>query len=378
MNKIVISILCAGFMLSCNTEKKVEEAPTSVPIDNSIVFTKKQFVNMKLEIGSLEDQIMDISIDANGVVDVPPDQMFSVNYQMNGVITSINHNLLPGKYIKKGEQLAQIQSMDLLQIEEDYLNEIIKGEWYNQEYERQKALLADDATAKRKFQEIENTIKLSKVKTKTLSEKLKVLGVNPATLNSSNISPKHTLIAKQSGFVKAVNITNGSSFTKDEMLFELISTQHIHVELKVFGNDMLLVKEGQNVDFITPSGKIVVGKVHLIDKTVDPEQKSLNLHVHITDEAYEQSLRPGQFISGSINVQNSKVMALPESAILTNTDGSFIFRMTEGKDQVKFEKIEVKIGRTAHGLVEIIEPKVIEGKIVVRGVSFVENGGSEE
>jgi cobalt-zinc-cadmium efflux system membrane fusion protein len=377
MNKIVIIILCAGLMLSCNTEKKVEKAP-SVPTDNSIVFTKKQFVNMKLEMGSLEQQIMDINIDANGVVDVPPDQMFSVNYQMNGVITSINHNLLPGKYIKKGEQLAQIQSLDLLQTEEDYLNEIIKSEWYNQEYERQKALLADDATAKRKFQEIENTIKLSKVKTKSLSEKLKVLGVNPASLNSSNISPKHTLVAKQSGFVKAVNIINGSSFTKDETLFELISTQHIHVELKVFGNDMLLVKEGQNVDFITPSGKIVVGKIHLIDRTVDVEQKSLNLHVHITDEAYEQSLRPGQFISGSINVQNSKVMALPESAILTNTDGSFIFRMTEGKDQVKFEKIEVKTGRMAHGFVEIIEPKVIEGKIVVRGVSFVENGASEE
>jgi cobalt-zinc-cadmium efflux system membrane fusion protein len=377
MNKIVISILCAGLMLSCNTEKKIEEAP-SAPIDNSIVFTKTQFINMKLDIGSLVEQTMDINIDANGVVDVPPDQMFSVNYQMNGVIASINHNLLPGKYIKKGEQLAQIQSMDLLQIEEDYLNETIKSEWYTQEYERQKALLADDATAKRKFQEIENTIKLSKIKTKSLSEKLKVLGVNPATLNSSNISAKHTLVAKQSGFVKAVNITNGSSFTKDETLFELISTQHIHVELKVFGNDMLLVKEGQNVDFITPSGKIVVGKIHLIDRTVDPELKSLNLHVHITDEAYEQSLRPGQFISGSINVQNSRVMALPESAILTNTDGSFIFRMTEGKDQVKFEKIEVKTGRTAHGFLEIIEPKVVEGKIVIRGVSFVENGASEE
>ena len=377
MNKILISLLCAGAMFSCSTEKKVEEAPAA-PVDNSIVFTKTQFNNMKLELGSLKEQTMDINIDANGVVDVPPDQMFSVNYQLNGVIASINHNLLPGKYIKKGEQLAQIQSMELLQTEEDYLNETIKNELYNQEYERQKALLADDATAKRKFQEIENTIKLSKVKTKSLSEKLKVLGINPTTLNSSNISARHTLVANQSGFVKAVNVTNGSSFNKDQTLFELISTQHMHVRLKVFGNDMLVVKESQDVDFKTPSGKIVVGKVYLIDRTVDPEQKSLNLHVHISDEAYEQSLRPGQFISGSINVQNSKVMALPESAILTNSEGSFIFRMIDGKDQVKFEKIEVKTGRVAHGFVEIIDPKVIEGKIVTKGVSFVENGASEE
>lgn len=377
MNNILLKILCVGALLSCNSVKKVEEAAAS-PVDNSIVFSKIQFKNLNIEIGSIEENTMDISIDANGIVDVPPDQMFSVNYPIGGVVTSINHNLLPGKYIRKGEQLAQIQSLELLQIEEEYLNETIKNELYSQEYERQKTLLVDDATAKRKFQEIENTIKLSKVKTKALSEKLKVLGVNPSNLTSSNISGKHSLIASQSGYVKSVNVTNGKSFTKDETLFELISIQHMHVELKVFGDDMLLVKEGQNVDFKSPSGKSVLGEVYLIDRTVDPDHKSLNLHVHIIDEVYEQTLRPGQYVSGSIHVQSSKVLALPEAAILNNSDGSFIFRITESKDKVKFERIEVKTGRTAHGFVEIIEPKGIVGKIVIRGVSFIENGASED
>ncbi len=71
-------------------------------------------------------------------------------------------------------------------------------------------------------------------------------------------------------------------------------------------------------------------------------------------------------------------MALPESAILANSDGSFIFRMKEEKNLVKFEKIEVKTGRIAHGFIEIIEPNDISGKIVTRGVNFIENGASEE
>jgi membrane fusion protein, heavy metal efflux system len=377
MNKIIISLVCLATMLACKSEKATEDT-VQKPVDNAIVFTKKQFKNLVIETGTVEEKIMDINIDANGVVDVPPDQIFSVSYPMNGVISSINHNLLPGKFIKKGEVLAQIQSMELLQTQEDYLNEVTKNELYTQEFERQKNLMADDATAKRKFQEVDNAIKLNRIKIKGLSEKLKVMGVNPAGLSSANLSAKHAIYAAQNGFVKNVNVTNGKSFTSNETLFELISTQHMHVELKVFGNDMLAVKEGQDVDFKSPEGKNVLGKVYLVDKTVDPENKSLNLHVHVEDEAFEQTLRPGQFISGSINVKNSKVLALPESAILSNSDGKFIFKMAEEKENVKFHKIEVKTGRSAHGFIEIIEPANLEGTIVTRGVSFVENGASEE
>ncbi len=378
MNKIVIiNAVCLALFMSCKSETKTEEVAQK-PIDNAIVFTTAQYKNLKIEIGSAEEKIMDINIEANGLVDVPPDQMFAINYPLSGVISNINHNLLPGKYLRKGEALGQIQSMELLQIQEDYLNETIKGELMVQDFERQKSLIADDATSKRKFQETDNALKINRIKIKSLSEKLKLLGINPGSLTSTNISARHTLHAAQNGYVKSVNVTNGTSFTSNETLFELISTQHMHVELKVFGDDMQLVKEGQEVDFKNAEGKNAIGKVYLIDKTVDMEQKSLNLHVHIENESFEQSLRPGQYISGRINVKNSKVMALPESAILANSDGSFVFRMKEEKSQVKFEKIEVKTGRIAHGFIEIIEPSNLPGKIVTRGVNFVENGASEE
>ncbi len=377
MNKTLINIACLTLLFSCNSETKTAETAQK-PIDNAIVFTTEQFKNLKIEIGNVEEKIMDINIEANGLVDVPPDQMFSVNYPLNGVISNINHNLLPGKFFKKGELLAQITSMELLQIQEDFLNESTKGELLVQDFERQKALIVDDATSKRKLQETENSLKINRIKIRSLNEKLRILGINTATLSSSNISAKHALYAGQSGYIKAVNITNGKSFLSNETLLELISMEHMHVELKVFGDDMQLVKVGQEVDFKTTDGNDVLGKVYLIDKTVDIEQKSLNLHVHIENEKFEQSLRPGQYISGKINVKNSKVMALPESAILSNSDGSFIFKMKEEKSQVKFEKIEVKTGRIAHGFIEIIEPVSLTGKIVTRGVNFVENGASEE
>jgi membrane fusion protein, heavy metal efflux system len=377
MNKILINLLCLSVLFGCKTETKTEET-SQAPAENYIVFTKEQFKNLKVETGSMAEGVMDIVLEANGLVDVPPDQMFAINYPLSGVISNINHNLLPGKYLKKGEVLGQIQSLELLQIQEDYLNESTKGELLQQDYERQKALIVDDATSKRKLQETDNALKINRIRVKSLAEKLRILGINPATLNSGNISAKHTLYASQNGFVKAVNVTNGKSFMSNETLFELVSTQHMHVELKVFGDDMALVKVGQDVDFLDSKGQTVTGKVYLIDKTVDTENKSLNLHVHLENEAFEQSLRPGQYISGKINVHNSTVMVLPESAILANSDGSFVFRMMEEKNQVKFEKIAVKTGRIAHGFIEIIEPKEITGIIVTRGVNFVENGASEE
>ena len=377
MNKLLITIIGSLAFVSCSSDKEKNSETTTDSTKTGIFFETSRAKNLPIETGMVEMKEMQNAIVLNGVVDVPPDHTFSINYPLQGVVTKINHTVLPGRFLKKGELLAEIQSMELLQTQQDYLSEKIKGEFLSQELERQKNLLANDATAKRKYQEIENQFRLNQLNVKALSEKLKVLGISPSHLQQGNISAVYSLRAPSSAYVKDVNVSNGKNFMSGEELFELVSTEHIHAELKVFGNDMYLVKIGQKVEFTDSKGLTQTGKVYLIDRTVDPEKKSLNLHIHLDNEAFEQSLKPGQFISGKITTSNSLVPAIKESALLTSFEGTFVYVKITEKSGMRFEKVAVKAGRTSNGYTEIISPK-LSGEIVTKGVSFVDNGGSEE
>ncbi|MFC3810047.1 efflux RND transporter periplasmic adaptor subunit [Lacihabitans lacunae] len=376
--KYIIAFVLLGTVFSCQTEKKAEEENPSEKT-SGFTFTKTQLANLPVEYGDLEQVSIDHQIVANGIVDVPPDHVFMISYPVSGYISSISHNLLPGRLVKKGEVLAVIQSMELLQLEENYLNETTQREFQVLEYNRQKALLADDATAKRKLQEVESNLKLNQIKIRSFEEKLKILGINPSSLTPSKISASHQIYARNSGFIKSVNVASGKNFRPEDILFEIINTEHVHVELKVFGDDMNSVKEGQNVVFKDKeTNKDVIGKVYLIDKMVDVAQKSLNIHVHIEDERYESSLKPGQFLSGAILIKSKPVTAIKESAILINSEGKYGIYKVDTKDGAVFHQVELKTGGTANGYVEILNPEVLKGKIVTKGVNFVVNSGEEE
>ncbi len=377
MNKLLIAIVGSLAFFSCSSDKEKTSETTTDSTKTGIFFETSRAKNLPIETGMVEMKEMQNAIVLNGVVDVPPDQTFSINYPLQGVVSKINHTVLPGRFLKKGELLAEIQSMELLQTQQDYLSEKIKGEFLSQELERQKNLLANDATAKRKYQEIDNQFRLNQLNTRALAEKLKVLGISASQLQQGNISAYYSLRAPSSAFVKDVKVSNGKNFMAGEELFELVSTQHIHAELKVFGNDMYLVNIGQKVEFTDPKGLAQTGKVYLIDRTVDPEKKSLNLHIHLDNEAFEQTLKPGQFISGKITTSNTMVPAVKESALLTSSEGTYVYVKTSEKTGVRFEKIAVKTGRISNGYIEIISPK-ISREIVTKGVSFVDNGSSEE
>jgi membrane fusion protein, heavy metal efflux system len=363
-------------LYSCNPKAEKLEQENEETQD-FISYTQEQFAKLPVSLGDIQEREMNTFVIVNGVVDVPPDQMYSVSYPIAGFVTQITHNLLPGRWVKKGEILAEIQSLELLQLQEDYLNETTKREFLMQENERQKALLQEEATAKRKLQETENALKLNGIRIKSLSEKLLVLGINPAQLSSASISATHKIRAKNNAYIKTVNLSIGKNFSPNDLLFELINTEHLHAELKVFGQDKDLINIGQKVVFDYKGGE-ALGKIYLIDKNVDMTQKSLNVHVHIENEVFEKSLYPGQYISGKIFAAQKKVKALPESAILRNSEGVFCYIVTKQKDKVRVEQVSLKLGNTSEGFVEILNSEEITGQIVSKGVSFIGNVGEEE
>ncbi len=377
--KIATILLTCMTISSCqsSTERAVED--TTIPDENSKTITAAQYNNMGLQIGEFEAFEFAENISVNGMVDVPPENVAMVSLPIAGFIKTLTHNVLPGKYVKKGSILATAQSMDAVQLQQDYLEKFTQTEFLQKELERQKALAAEDASSKRKLQEAESNLRINKAMLNSSAAKLQIIGISVEKLQQGKLTTTMPVLAPLSGYVKTARINTGSTFTPQDVLFELVSKQHLHVELKVFEKDAFKVKEGQTVVFEDARiGGRVEGKVFLVGKVFEADTKAINIHVHLTNEAAEQLLIPGQFIAAKIQTESRSANVLPEAAILREDGKTFVYILDNQRNEiVSFKKVAVEIGGTQDEKVEIISPLNLKN-VVLNKVAFLAGMGGEE
>lgn len=366
-------------LTSCQTPTEEATAEVVVQDENLKTITAAQYKNMGLEIGDVQSVELAETIAVNGMVDVPPENVAMVSLPVTGFVKTLTHNVLPGKYVRKGSVLATAQSMEAVQLQQDYLEKFTQNDFLSKELERQKILAAEDATARRKLQEAESNFSVNKAMLLAYAAKLKIMGISVEKLQKGEITSTLPVLAPLSGYVKTVHINTGSNFTPQDVLFELVSKQHLHVELKVFEKDAFKVKEGQTVVFNDPRiGGKVTGKIFLVGKVFEDDTKAINVHVHLSNEAAEQRLIPGQFLSAAIQTDNRTASVLPESAISREDGTTFVYILDkQNAEAVSFKKIAVQTGTVQDGKIEILSPANLQN-VVLTKVTFLAGMGGEE
>jgi membrane fusion protein, heavy metal efflux system len=378
--QINTAICIALLALSCSSSETEQVVDTQGPATSeTIQINTSQFEKMGLVLGNMESTTISEAISANGMVDVPPENIAEVSYPTNGFIKTLTHNVLPGKYVTKGSVLATAQSMEVIQLQQDCLEKYNLRLFLAQELERQKAMIAENAGAQKLLQQAEGNYKVNQSLINSFEAKLNLLGLPIEKIRNGEITQQIGIRAPFSGFVQKVNVHTGTNFSPNDVLFELISKEHLHVELKVFEKDANKVKEGQTVVFNDPKiGGIVEGKVFLVGKNFESDTKAINVHVHLSDEKAEQMMIPGQYLNGKIMTDSRQAMTLPEAAVIKEGERSYVFvqKSKEGEN-LSFEKIEVSSGNNQNGLVEILSPQNLVN-VVLSKVNFLAAGFEEE
>ena len=370
---IALSLIIGACSKNAETVSENSDTPSANTEDILISTTQLSHLSLDLQDASYTSFAKEIT--ATGMVDVPPENVAKVSAVLNGTIQSMTHNVLPGKYVKKGSILAVAESMELVQLQQDYLEAYLKQELLNQELSRQKELDTQGAGVPRKLQEATSQWKLNKATTDALAAKLQIANVNLNNLKAGKITNKLYIVAPLSGYVKEVMINTGSNFQPGMVLFELISKEHLHVELKVFEKDAPQLKEGQKVNFDI-NGLKTTGSIFLIAKAFDSASKSINAHVHFDSESAEQQLTPGQTLTGSIQIDAAQVLVIPESAVLREPDGTYVLILKEKTDAGStFQKTKVEIGSTKNGLCELISPATLKN-VVTKNVTLAASIGA--
>lgn len=191
---------------------------------------------------------------------------------------------------------------------------------------------------------------MQQVMVKGLAEKLKLIGMDPASLNETNITGQVQLRSTINGYVSKVNVNTGKYVQPTETMFELIDPDDIHVALTIFEKDLNNIHKGDEVKihFLNDPSKNYVAEVILVNKGLDENRTAL-AHCHFKSKP--KDLLPGMFVEGKVDVSNKKVIALPDEAIVRSGENQYVF-IRKGVN--KFEMKSVVAGISRDGNTEIV------------------------
>jgi cobalt-zinc-cadmium efflux system membrane fusion protein len=337
-------IACTGNKSKESKENKV--APETVK-EALVVLTDAQLKNADLQIGTILDTSMHKVLKVNGHMDVPPNNIVSVSIPYGGYVKKTS--LIPGTYVKKGSILAVLEDPSYVQLQQDYLTATSKLVYLEADYNRQKGLNETKAVSDKIFQAAKADYETQKYMVKALSEKLKLLGINPTGLNENNISRSINFTSSINGYVTKVNVNNGKYVSPTDILFEIVDPSDLHLRLTVLDNDANNLQIGNQVSFYTNNkvNEKYLASVAVITPNIG-EESTTEVHCHLVNEQIK--LFPGTFVNAEVALNSAKVKALPEEAIVKWQNKDYVFIK---QTATNFKLVPVVTGMNVNGLVEI-------------------------
>lgn len=368
-----ITTLLLIALIACNgNQKKAEESEAEEVIPEDIVEMRADQIKLaNIETGAIEMRSMSGTLKVNGTIAVAPQNMATVCAPMGGFIKSTT--LMPGNSVTKGQTLAMIENQDFVDIQQSYLEAKNKFEFAEGEFKRHTELYKSEVYSQQNLQQVTSDYKSLKSQVKALEQKLALIGINPSNLHEDGISSSVKIVAPISGFLKTVNINLGKFVASADVMFEIVNSDKLFLELTMFEKDADKVEQGQKIRFFInnetePHEAIITQPGRAIDA-----DKTYKVYASVTGTC--KNVLPGMYVNAIIETSGNQVAALPSEAVVSFDDKDYIFvfdknKEEDGKPFTEYRIVEVHKGVTDGGFTEVVLPEgfnFTNAKVVVKG-----------
>ncbi|ETI65223.1 secretion protein HylD [Sphingobium sp. C100] len=153
------------------------------------------------------------------------------------------------------------------------------------------------------------------------------------------------------------------------VLFRMAKGGEMEMQAQVSEGDLVVLRPGNSAT-VTPIGSDtqVAGRVWQVSPVVDPQTRQGIARIAIP---YNKAIRPGGFASATITSGSGNAPLLPESAVQSDPNGSFVY-IINGKNQV--ERRDVAVGQVSDAGVAITSGITGAEKIVTSAGAFLTPG----
>lgn len=330
-----------------------EEEPPTVEIPEE----GQRFIGVKTTV--VAEKILNKSIRTVGRVEYDERKIATVNTKIAGWIERLPVNYT-GRYVKKGETLAEIYSPELVASQQEYLN-ILK--WSQQgvspggaeDASVMNRMLAQDAESLRQ----------------AARQRLQYWDITEAQIRKieQTGSPLRTLavFSPVSGYVVQKSVFQGMKVQPGEKLFDLVDTSTVWVVSDIYEHELASIRTGQKAEISLASlpGKVFSSAIEYVSPILAGETRTAKIRFTLDNRAGD--LKPQMFANVEVKIGLGSRLVVPDSAVI-NTGSRQLVYVDKGDGY--FEPREVKLGVKGEGLSEILSG-VQAGEKVASAATFL-------
>lgn len=372
LSTVVISAFLIAFV-SCSNGKKGEVVNKEAEVlPEDIVELREDQINLaNIETEAIELRLLNGTMKVSGIVSVAPQNLATVCMPLGGFVKSTS--LMPGESVRKGQTLAILENQEFVDIQQNYLEAKNKLVYAEGEYNRHSELYKEDIYSQKNVEQVTADYKSLKAQVNALKQKLALIGINPSELDEDNISRSVAVVSPISGYVKTVNVNIGKFVSSSDVLFEIVNSNKLFLELTLFEKDAAKVVSGQEIHFfINNETEQHEAVIYQTGKSIN-DDKTYKVYARVT--GFCKNVLPGMYVNALIEASNNKVTAVPTNAVVSFNDKDYIFvleknKLENGKPFTEYRMVEVHKGVTDAGYTEIVLPdgfNVKTAKVVIKG-----------
>ncbi|WP_226992038.1 efflux RND transporter periplasmic adaptor subunit [Paraglaciecola agarilytica] len=291
---------------------------------------------------------------AYGALQPRPDKVQTLSVSSSGIVGQVWIQI--GQRVKKGQRLAEIILSPEAKMQ--YLQATNAVEYALQQLKRSKRMFEEKLAT---MADVENA-------TKNLNDSQSTLN---ALLERNSAQPQETIFSPIDGIVTQLNLVRGQRVQSNDNAILIASENHIVARVGIEPEDVNRLKSNTSV-IITPvfnDSVHVSSSISVINGMVNPSTRLVDALIDIP-LSHAKNLVLGTPIVANFSLENYTSLAVPNSAILNDANGYFIFTL---KDQIA-HKIYVIKGSEEGKLVAISGDIHAGEKVVVLGNYILKEG----
>jgi cobalt-zinc-cadmium efflux system membrane fusion protein len=373
---------------TADSEATTRTAAPPIPQDpNSVTIDDGQLQNIKLEAAGTET--FTVEKIATGRIGYDEDVVTPVFSPYTGRIVRLL--VRPGEMVKAGALLAEVDTPDVVQAEQDLISQISGSakaktalELTRRNEQRQRTLYANKAAALAVWEQAqsdlknaENDLQSAEAGLAASRSRLKLFGKDDAEIDSverdRKIDRLARVVAPLAGTVTGRKVGPGQFVKPDnpDPLFTIANLSSMWMLADVYETDVPMIKMGQPVEVrvMAYPNEIFKARISYINPTVDPATHRVAIRAVVDNRGLK--LKPDMFANFKI-ITGAQVaqLAVPQRAVVRDGDKACVWVAEQGN---RFVRRPITLGIEQNGYVQVVSGIAAGERIVCEGSLFLSN-----
>jgi len=341
----------------------VEMSSANVAHRHAVRLDTATLQKLGVRVATATVQSLSRDIATYGTVTLRANQQFVVTSKVEGIIRKLNVSQV-GQAVKAGEVLYEIDSLDLLQTQREYIALLREKD----------AMVASmtrgEAHGPSKGMTPWETESLGKTTRERMRAREKLLYADIGENTLAQIDRTYQPIevvpipSTRSGFVTEINVREGSVVKPMDNIVSIANVDKLWVEVALYPDQLPWVRDGDlaSIKLSQPDPVERKGRVQIENPLVDDPTRTVRARIAI--ENRQNRIRVGSYVDVTLYTQPHKALVVPRSAVLRSGKGDWIMRSEEDG---YFVRTKVQIGIETEDSTEIVAGLKEGDQVAVNG-----------